>query len=184
MKIHWLDMKKTEFVKLIIAQGSSLQKFGLHFTNDVEDANDLVQETLLKAITCCDKFEAGTNIKGWLFTILKNTFINNYKKQVKRNQQVTQSDEVTSNHLLYSASRNYGESKFMLDDINRALTNLPVEYGSPFSLYFQGYKYHEIADQLLLPIGTVKTRIFVARQLLKKNLKPYDVNAKQRKIIS
>ncbi|MDB5120315.1 MAG: polymerase subunit sigma [Sphingobacteriales bacterium] len=176
-------MKKTEFVKLIIAQGSSLKKFAMHFTNDVEDANDLVQETLLKAITCCDKFETGTNIKGWLFTILKNTYINNYKKLIKKNRQVTQCDEVTSSHLMYSATTNNGESKFILDDLYRALTKLPVEYGSPFSLYFAGYKYHEIADQLLLPIGTVKTRIFVARQLLKKNLKPYDDHAKKRSIL-
>ncbi|MBC7694061.1 MAG: sigma-70 family RNA polymerase sigma factor [Burkholderiales bacterium] len=177
-------MKKADFAKLIIAQGLSLKKYATHFTKITEDANDLVQETLLKAITCCDKFEAGNNIKGWLFTILKNTYINNYKKQVKKNKQVTQCDGVTSSHLMYSASRNGGESKFILDDLNRALTNLPVEYGFPFSLFFEGYKYQEIADQLVLPIGTVKTRIFVARQLLKKNLKPYDDQARNRSILS
>jgi RNA polymerase sigma-70 factor (ECF subfamily) len=93
---------------------------------------------------------------------------------------VTQTDEVTSSHLLFSASRNQSESKFVMDDLNRALTNLPVEYGSPFTMYFEGYKYHEIADQLVIPIGTVKTRIFVARKILKRNLKPYDESSQTR----
>jgi RNA polymerase sigma-70 factor (ECF subfamily) len=167
-------MTKTQFNKLVIAEAKSLSKYALHFTRDTDDANDLVQDTMLKAISSADKFQEGTNLKGWLFTILKNTYINNYKKMVKKNQMVTQSDEVHSHHLMYSATKNSGESKFVMDDLNRALTQLPQEYESPFTMYFEGYKYHEIADQLVIPIGTVKTRMFVARKILKKNLRPYD----------
>ena len=173
-------MTKNDFNKMVIAQAKSLRKYAARFTNDEDDANDLVQDTLLKAISSRDSFRDGTNLSGWLYTILKNQFINNYKKQVKKNQIVTQTDEVTSSHLLFSASRNQSESKFVMDDLNKALTNLPVEYGSPFTMYFEGYKYHEIADQLVIPIGTVKTRIFVARKILKRNLKPYDESSQTR----
>lgn len=167
-------MTKAQFNKLMIAEAKSLSKYALHFTKDTDDANDLVQDTVLKAISSAEKFQEGTNLKGWLFTILKNTYINNYKKLVKKNQMVTQCDEVHSHHLMFSSTRNQGESKFIMDDLNKALTQLPREYESPFTMYFEGYKYHEIADQLVIPIGTVKTRIFVARKILKKNLKPYD----------
>ncbi|MDB5014659.1 MAG: polymerase subunit sigma [Daejeonella sp.] len=167
-------MTRTQFNKLVIAEAKSLGKYAMHFTRDTDDANDLVQDTMLKAISSAGRFQEGTNLKGWLFTILKNTYINNYKKHVKKNQIVTQSDEVHSHHLMFSATRNNSESKFIMDDLNRALTQLPQEYESPFTMYFEGYKYHEIADHLVIPIGTVKTRIFVARRILKKSLKPYN----------
>jgi RNA polymerase sigma-70 factor (ECF subfamily) len=173
-------MTKAEFNKLVMAQGKPLKVYAVHFTRDVDDANDLVQDTMLKAITSYHNFKEGTNLKGWLYTIMKNTFINNYKRMAKKNQLVTQSDEITSSHLLYSSTKNTGEAKFVMDDLTWALNKLPEEYGHPFTMYFEGYKYHEIADELVIPIGTVKTRIFVARKILRKNLKPYDDGVKNR----
>lgn len=167
-------MTKIEFNTLVMRQAGSLKMYALHFTHDSEDANDLVQDTLLKAITYYNKFKEGTNLKGWLYTIMKNTFINNYRRFIKISAFVTKSEDISSSNLLFSSSKNQGESKFVMDDIRRALDKLPDEYYIPFIRYYEGHKYHEIADYLNIPIGTVKTRIHVARKLLKKSLKPYE----------
>lgn len=166
-------MTKNEFNLQLHDHSVSLQSFALNFTKDVEDANDLVQDTMLKAVTYYGKFKDGTNLKGWLFTIMKNTFINNYRRLVKTNALITKSDDISSANLHYSATTNNSESKFVIGDINKALSTLQPEYYVPFVKYFEGYKYHEIAEMLNIPIGTVKTRIHVARQILKKYLKTY-----------
>lgn len=170
-------MTKVEFNTLVMRQAPSLKMYALHFTHDTDDANDLVQDTLLKAITYYNNFREGTNLKGWLYTIMKNTFINNYRRFIKISAVVTKTDEISSMQLSYSATVNHGEPKFVMDDINAALSNLQQDYYIPFTMYFEGYKYHEIAEHLEIPIGTVKTRIHVARKLLKKDLKAYDKNA-------
>lgn len=172
-------MTKIEFNTMVMRQASSLKMYALHFTHDADDANDLVQDTMLKAITYYNKFKEGTNLKGWLYTIMKNTFINNYRRFVKISSFVTKSDDISSANLVFSATKNQGEPKFVMDDIKRALSKLPGEYYIPFTMYFEGHKYHEIADHLTIPIGTVKTRIHVARKLLKKSLKPYDGGIKK-----
>ena len=172
-------MTKIEFNTMVMRQASSLKMYALHFTHDADDANDLVQDTLLKAVTYYNKFKEGPNLKGWLYTIMKNTFINNYRRFIKISSFVTKSDEISSANLVFSSTKNQGESKFVMDDIKHALNKLPEEYYIPFSMYFEGFKYHEIADHLSIPIGTVKTRIHVARKLLKKSLKPYDSGVKK-----
>ena len=166
-------MTKIEFNTLVLRQATSLRSYALHFTHDADDANDLVQDTMLKAITYYNKFKEGTNLKGWLYTIMKNTFINNYRRLVKTNALITKSEDISSANLHYSAARNASDSKFVIGDINKALSTLQPEYYVPFIKYFEGFKYHEIADELQIPIGTVKTRIHVARQILKKYLKTY-----------
>ena len=172
-------MDKNEFNSLVMRQSSSLKMYALHFTRDDDDANDLVQDTILKAITYYNKFKEGTNLKGWLYTIIKNTFINNYRRFVKISSFVTKSDEISSANLVFSSTKNQGESKFVMDDIKYALSKLPREYNIPFTMYFEGHKYHEIAEYLVIPIGTVKTRIHVARKILKRSLKPYDNGVKR-----
>ncbi|TAF47200.1 MAG: sigma-70 family RNA polymerase sigma factor [Sphingobacteriales bacterium] len=167
-------MTNIEFSTLVTRQASSLKIYALRFTHDVDDANDLVQDTILKAITYFNKFKEGTNLKGWLYTIMKNTFINNYRRIVKIGSFVAKTDEISSQQLHFSATNNQGENKFVMDDIKKALAKLQAEYYLPFTMYFEGYKYHEIADALLIPIGTVKTRIHVARKMLKQNLKAYN----------
>jgi RNA polymerase sigma factor (sigma-70 family) len=167
-------MTKIEFNTMVLRQASSLKSYAFHFTHDADDANDLVQDTMLKAITYYNKFKEGTNLKGWLYTIMKNTFINNYRRFVKMSTFVTKSEEISSANLVFSSTKNQGEAKFTMDDIKNALGKLPEEYFVPFTMYFEGHKYHEIADHLVIPIGTVKTRIHVARKILKKNLRSYD----------
>lgn len=167
-------MTTIEFNTMVTRQADSLKLYALRFTHDAEDANDLVQDTILKALCYCNKFKEGTNLKGWLYTIMKNTFINKYRRFVKIGTVVIQSEDIQYSNLMFSASNNQGESKFVLDDIKIALESLSDEYYVPFTMYFDGHKYHEIAEHLTIPIGTVKTRIHVARKLLKKSLHDYN----------
>ena len=167
-------MTKNEFNLQLHDHSGSLQSFAFNFTKDIEDANDLVQDTMLKAVTYYSKFKEGTNLKGWLFTIMKNTFINNYRRLVKTNALITQAEDISSANLHYSATKNTSDSKFIIGDINKALATLQPEYYIPFIKYFEGYKYHEIADDPNIPIGTVKTRIHMARMALKSHLKMYN----------
>ncbi|HEX7367169.1 MAG TPA: RNA polymerase sigma factor [Pelobium sp.] len=167
-------MTQIEFSTLVTRQSSSLKTYALRFTRDMDDANDLVQDTLLKAITYYNNFKEGTNINGWLYTIMKNTFINGYRRFVKTTSIITQTDEISSQQLSFSSSNNNAENKFVMDDVQKALKSLPQEYYVPFTMYFEGYKYHEISEELAIPIGTVKTRIHVARKLLKKSLSVYN----------
>jgi RNA polymerase sigma factor (sigma-70 family) len=157
----------------IFSHKDSLFSFAFSFTKDTDDANDLFQETMLKAINYSSQFKEGTNLKAWLYTIMRNTFINNYRKSSKTDRIMTVTDDLTSDKLFLSASMNGSEGKFVMDDIYKALERLQPEYYTPFIKYFEGYKYHEIADELKIPIGTVKTRIHVARQILKKQLRIY-----------
>jgi len=169
-------MTTVEFNTLVNTHSTSLKLHALKFTNDVEDANDLVQDTLVKAIRFYENFKEGTNLKGWLFVIMRNTFINNYRKIAKTRTVITQTDEISSGNLMYSATGNDAVGKFVVGDIHKALAQLPEVYYTPFIRYFEGYKYHEIAEDLQIPLGTVKTRIFVARDMLKKYLKTYAQN--------
>lgn len=152
---------------------TQLMRSALQFTRNHDDASDLVQDTLIKAIRYERKFEEGTNLQGWLFTIMKNTFINNYRYLNKRAAVFIQDVDPWLYPVTETTSRNNGEGKMISEDIDKALANLQPEYAVPFMRYFEGYKYHEIAEQMNLPLGTVKTRIHVARRLLKSRLKMY-----------
>lgn len=166
-------MNKIEFNTKVVQEAGSLSSYAFYFTRDEENANDLVQDTMLKAFSYYSKFKEGTNLQAWLYTILKNTFINYYRRRVKTNAIILKTDTISSSDLFKSSLRNAAEGKFVMEDIEYALSKLPEEYYYPFSMYYEGYKYHEIADHFRIPIGTVKTRIHVARQQLKKKLKPY-----------
>jgi len=161
------------FNQLLEEHTSVLKNFAYKFTRDSAVADDLFQDTMVKALRYFDHFKEGTNIKGWLFTIMRNTFINDYRKDVRKNALITQEEEISSAHLLQSSSSNAAEGKFAMADIQRTLAKLPKCYYDPFMQYFEGYKYHEIAEDLGIPIGTVKTRIHMARTILKKQLKVY-----------
>lgn len=166
-------MTQKEFSNQASSLAPFLKSYAMNFTKDPEDANDLVQDTMVKAIRYYQQFEFGSNLKGWLFTIMKNTFINDYRKRVKTNSLIVQEDELSSAHLANSATCNHAEGSFIMKDIKTAINSIPEVYSKPFVLFFEGYKYHEIADDLNIPIGTVKTRIHVARGLLKNYLLTY-----------
>jgi len=166
-------MNTTDFNHQLSLNQGALEAFAFKFTQDYEDANDLVQDTLLKAMRYSRKFRDGTNFRGWLYTIMKNTFINSYRRGVKTRSFISTHEEIPVSQLQNSATGNSGENKFMMEDIHNAMKKLQPEYLTPFIKYFEGFKYHEISEMLHVPIGTVKTRIHMARGILKKNLKMY-----------
>lgn len=167
-------MNTANFSHQICHYRTALMQSAMKFTRNHEDADDLVQETLIKAIRYESKFIDGTNLKSWLYTILKNTFINHYRSCVRKGAVVTRSVDFDRYHSAASCGTNGGEGKFMIEDMNKALKNLNPTLSVPFLRYFEGYKYHEIAEEINIPIGTVKTRIHVARQMLKVQLKMYN----------
>ncbi|RZK19500.1 MAG: sigma-70 family RNA polymerase sigma factor [Pedobacter sp.] len=166
-------MNNAKFTSEIYAHSDHLMSHALKFTRDEDDAKDLLQETLIKGLRFANSFDKGTNLRGWLYVIMKNTYINDFKRATKRKAVVTVEDEITSGQLAISATKNTGESTFAMEDINKALASIKDEYSIPFKKYFEGYKYDEIAAELNLPIGTVKTHIHQARQGLKKYLRMY-----------
>ncbi|MGK7394972.1 MAG: RNA polymerase sigma factor [Candidatus Cyclobacteriaceae bacterium M3_2C_046] len=170
-------MTLQEFSYSVNQKSQDLKFHALRFTKDVEDANDLIQETKLKAITNRDKFKMGTNLKAWLYTIMRNTFITNYQKMTRRKTFLDSTDNL---HYINSGEYvtiNYGENKFVLKDIQKAINNLDDTFKTPFMMHFRGFKYYEIAEKLDIPIGTVKNRIHMARKDLKSKLKDYSKKA-------
>lgn len=169
-------MKNKNINLQICDHKNALQAFALKYTQDIDDANDLVQDTLLKAFRYSKLFKQGTNLRGWLFTILKNTYINDYRRSKRKENIIIQTEEISDFSLSTKPETNTCHSKFVTDDINMILSKLQPAYYIPFVRYFEGYKYQEIAEMLDIPIGTVKTRIHLARQILKSRLKVYSDN--------
>lgn len=166
-------MTSIEFNSAVVYQEKNLRPAALKLTKDIEAANDLIQDTLVKAFSNREKFSDGTNLKAWLYTIMRNTFITNYHKLVRRNTFI---DPTANLHYLNSSSHvtnNEGISNLSMGEIDDAIDQLNYVYKTPFMMYFKGYKYHEIADILDVPIGTVKNRIHIARKELKVALKSY-----------
>lgn len=163
-------MTAFEFNSQIIGLKDTFQYFAYSLTSNHEDANDLVQDTFLKALMNKDKFDPSTNIKAWLYTIMKNTFINQYRRKAKINK-VFESKE-NQNAVVRVKDSNYvpADSKLTSAEIMNAIEELEDEFRIPFMMHFEGYKYKEIADVLNLSIGTVKSRIFFSRQKLMKKL--------------
>lgn len=166
-------MDQNEFSLIADKHASALHTHAMKFTRDEDEAKDLVQDTLLKGVRFCANFDRGTNIKGWLYVIMRNTFINNYRKDQKKQSLIVQEEELSSPSLMKTATRNASGSAFMMEDIRKALASLPETYSYPFQRYFEGYKNEEISAELNIPLGTVKTHIHQARLMLKKYLKNY-----------
>jgi RNA polymerase sigma factor (sigma-70 family) len=163
-------MSVLEFEELLVDNSEFLRPFAINLTRDNEAAQDLYQETMYKALANQEKYHAGTNIKAWLFTIMRNIFINNYRRKAKHQTVFDNSpnDFLLNNNQVTVA--NVAESNMQMKEIRKAIYNLPEIFKTPFSLYFDGYKYHEIAEALHEPLGTIKSRIHFARKLLKEQI--------------
>ena len=161
------------FAQNLLGMQSELRRFALKVTADPEDANDLLQETSLKALDNEEKYTPDTNFKGWMYTIMRNIFINNYRKTVRDQTFVDQTENLYHLNLPQDSGFESTEGNYDLKEIRRIVHNLPKEYRVPFSMYVSGFKYREIAEKLGLPIGTVKSRIFFTRQRLQKDLKDF-----------
>lgn len=169
-------MAVMNFTEKVVDYTNNLLPFAVNLTKDRESAHDLLQETVYRALTNEDKYKSGTNLKAWLFTIMRNIFINNYRKNQKRNTLIDTTESLYFINDAATTIENKAATNFVMEDLMRAVNNLSDDFRIPFVMHYEGFKYHEIADELNLPLGTVKSRIFFARKELKSNLKPYDRN--------
>jgi len=166
-------MSVLEFNELLLTNADFLKPFAVNLTKDNETAKDLYQETLYKALVNHEKYNTDTNIKAWLFTIMRNIFINDYRRKAK---QQTIFDNTHNDYLLnYNqlTVANAAEANLKMKEINKAINSLPEIFRTPFLLYFDGYRYHEISRALNEPLGTIKSRIHFARKLLKEQISRY-----------
>jgi RNA polymerase sigma factor (sigma-70 family) len=163
-------MSTPEFNQMLLKNTEFLKPFAITLTRDNEVAKDLLQETLYRALANKEKYNVGTNIKAWLYTIMRNIFINNYRKKSKQNTVFdhSQNDFLINHHQVMV--QNAAENIINVKQINQVVYTLPIIFRNPFMLYFEGYKYHEIAEMLHEPLGTIKSRIHFARKLLKEQL--------------
>lgn len=171
-------MTTIEFDTKFNKMSSLLHSFAYNLTKNVEDAKDLFQETAFRAMTNRDKFRDGTNFKAWLFTIMKNIFINNYRKKMKANTIIDSTDNMFYINSGKNAVSNSASSSMMMDELGQMIERLDDSIKVPFMMHYEGFKYQEISDKLDLPLGTVKSRIFFARKELKQVIgRNYEVSS-------
>ena len=166
-------MSTAEFNDLLLSNAAPLRPFAVSLTHDQEIAKDLFQETLYKALANRDKYSTGTNIKAWLFTIMRNIFINDYRRKAKHRIIFDNSQNIELGNASKVVVSNDGENSLQLKEINNAIYQIPQIFKVPFLLYFEGYRYHEISEWLNEPLGTIKSRIHFARKLLKEKINRY-----------
>jgi len=160
-------MNTLEFSQAFNKLETLLFSFAMKLTKNREDAKDLMQETAMRAYKHRDKFTLGTNFKSWCSTIMRNTFINQYRKtKLRRNV-----NEPIESFLFGLENKNVipnrGEMDMRMKEYEAIFKSMNDIYSVPFLLFYQGYEYKEIAAHLDIPIGTVKSRIFLARKKLK-----------------
>lgn len=166
-------MRTANFAQDLLSVQTELLNFAYKLTADREEANDLLQETSLKALDNEEKYTAETNFKGWIYTIMRNIFINNYRKALRDQTYVDQTDNQYYLNQNFDIEGDSTEGSYDLKEMHRIVNALPKEYRVPFSMYVSGFKYREIADKLGLPLGTVKSRIYFTRQKLQEELKDF-----------
>jgi len=166
-------MSALEFDYQIASMRSTLKAFTRRFTTNREESNDLVQDTILKALTYRNKFREDTNLKGWLFTIMRNTFINNYRKNQRAKTSLDNTKELYFLNVEDPHTFNSPGASYEFKDAWKHINSLRDELLVPFKMHTSGYKYHEIAEHLGIPIGTVKNRIFHARKEIQSRLAGY-----------
>lgn len=158
---------------MLLSNAEFLRPFAITLTRDNETAKDLFQETLYRALANKEKYNVGTNIKAWLYTIMRNIFINNYRRRAKQNTVLDSSPNDFLLNYNQVVSSNAAISNINMKEVHEAIFNLPEIFKNPFLLYYDGFKYHEIADMLREPLGTIKSRIHFARKLLKTHIERF-----------
>jgi RNA polymerase sigma-70 factor, ECF subfamily len=165
-------MTTTEFNKQLSANNRILFGNAQRLSGNMHNAKDLMQETTLRAFASCHKFEEGTNFLAWVYTIMHNCFINEYRKRQTRGKIVNLMED-DMKEVLGQTVRNMGNTIVMMKELQSMMDGLCDTNRIPFELHFNGFGYREIAEQLDVPLGTVKSRIFSARKKLKSIVKSY-----------
>ncbi|MEZ4947857.1 MAG: sigma-70 family RNA polymerase sigma factor [Saprospiraceae bacterium] len=163
-------MTTHEFTARFTELNKTLFGIAMRITRNVEDANDLLQEAAMRAFKNRERFEMGTNFRAWMATIMKNTFINNYRRNSKR-KHLEMPYEKFSFAIGNVKSEANATSNLMMEELDKMVDELGDGYKQPFKMFNEGYHYDEIADQMDIPMGTVKSRIFYARKQLKDKIR-------------
>ncbi len=166
-------MKSEKFQSNLMQLQGNLLNFAYMLTSNRDDAYDLLQDTTLKALDNEDKYAENTNFKGWVFTIMRNIFINNYRRGQRAATVVDTTDNLYHLNLSQDSGLEAPEESFHAAEITSAIDSFPDEYRIPFSMHVAEYKYNEIAEHMHLPLGTVKSRIFFARKKLQERFSDY-----------
>ena len=166
-------MNALQFQKKLLSLQENMMNFALTLTANRNDAQDLMQDTTLKVLDNQEKFVDNVNFKGWVLTIMRNIFINNYHKIVRTQTVVDQDIDLYNLDIMNDSGFDNPDGAYQIQEITSAIESLNEELNVPFSMFVSGYKYNEIAEALDVPLGTVKSRIFFARQELKKKLKDF-----------
>ncbi len=166
--------KETFQQRLVNIQGNLLS-FAYQLTSNREAAEDLLQDTTLKALDNEEKFVENTNFKGWIFTIMRNIFINNYRQTVRQATVVDRTEDLYHLNISQDSGLDTPDGSYAVQEITEVLNSFSDEFRIPFNMHVAGYKYNEIAEKLDLPLGTVKSRIFFARKRLREQLSGYAI---------
>jgi RNA polymerase sigma factor (sigma-70 family) len=164
-------MTAIDFTDKLLSIENKLKYFAYSLTSNSEEAKDLLQETILKALTNRDKFTDPRNFNSWAYTIMKNTFINNYRRNVKSNTIFNKTGN--NENIPHKQEAISPESEHAYKEIQKKVNSLQDDFRIPFQMFTDGFKYKEIAEKLDIPIGTVKSKIFFARQKLMSTLPEY-----------
>ncbi|WP_293936364.1 MULTISPECIES: RNA polymerase sigma factor [unclassified Sphingobacterium] len=163
-------MQHIEINSFFIEKRGLLKNFASQFTSDPEIKNDLIQDTMVNALKSIEKLMHNPKVGSWLYVIMRNIYINHYRK-TKRTENYHH--EYASLAMNESTSTNASTTKFILDDIQKALSQLSQENYEIFNMFLEGFKYYEIAEYMQMPEGTIKTRIHFIRKTMKKQLSVY-----------
>ena len=164
---------KEAFKRRLLGLQGNLLSFAYQLTTNREQAEDLLQDTTLKALDNEDKYVDNVNFKGWIFTIMRNIFINNYRQTVRKATVIDQTEDLYHLNVSQDSGIDSPDGSIAVKEISQAINSFSDEYRVPFSMHVAGYKYQEIAEKMNLPLGTVKSRIFFARQRLQTMLRDY-----------
>lgn len=163
----------SSFTNKLLGLQSNLLNFAFQLTANREAAQDLVQDTTLKVLDNEEKYVDNVNFKGWVLTIMRNIFINNYRRQVRSATIIDTTDDLYHLNLSQESGLENPEGTYATKEISKAINDFSDDYKVPFNMYVAGYKYSEIAEHMGLPLGTVKSRIYFARKRLQATLKDY-----------
>ncbi len=166
-------MKSNLFQEKLLSLQSNMLNFAYILTNNRDDAYDLLQDTTLKALDNEAKYVDNTNFKGWVFTIMRNIFINNYRRASRSATKIETTDELYQLEIPQESASQTPENSYTVNEVHAAIERFTPEYREPFTMHLQGYRYSEIAEKMNLPVGTIKSRIYYARQKLRNELKDY-----------
>lgn len=166
-------MNSITFQKDLLGVQDDLLRFAYKLTSDREEANDLLQETSLKALDNEDKYMPDSNFKGWMYTIMRNIFINNYRKSLREVDMTDSTYNLYAQTMTEGEEGNQFETIYDLKELYKVINAVPEDLKKPFMMFVAGFKYREIAEKMDLPVGTIKSRLFLIRKRLQQDLKDF-----------